>query len=265
MSNILKHVKAVREEGLTIIPNVFTKEQCKTYVDILESIVNNYPEDTKNRMNPEVQSVNNYFRHNHKLLDIIYIPILDDILKILIHQDHVLISANTFNRRLRPDIKQNIAYKHSGNAGHNWHIDSDYVGGKRLCSGFSFQVIVMLEDFGPDNGATHYVPGSHKDRSRPDRDGDYPYKFITGEAGSIAIMDSGMWHRSGSISEKSRWGAFNMYGPWFVKPYFRFYDMLGHEFGKQLSPQLRRLLHYRSIPPLHEEERLNTVVREAEN
>ena len=265
MVDIQKHVDAVRENGHTLLPHVFTREQCQTFVDILESALDSFPENTKNRVNPEVQSVNNYFRHHAMLLELVYIPVLDAILKVLLHEDYVLIAANTFNRKLRPGIKQNIAYECSGNAGHNWHIDSHYVGGKRLSSGFSFQVIIMLEDFGPDNGATQYVPGSHKDCSRPDRYGDYSYELITGEAGTVAIMDSGMWHRSGSISEKSRWGAFNLYGPWFVKPYFRFYDMQGEHIGKNLSPQLRRLLHYRSIPPLDEEERLNTVIKEVEN
>ena len=40
--------------------------------------------------------------------------------------------------------------------------------------------------------------------------------------------------------------------------------MLGEEVGSELSPQLRRLLHYRSTPPLDEEERLNTVISEQE-
>ena len=44
-------------------------------------------------------------------------------------------------------------------------------------------------------------------------------------AGSIAIMDTSLWHTAGPPSKESRWSVFNMYGPWFVKPYFRYYDM----------------------------------------
>ena len=57
----------------------------------------------------------------------------------------------------------------------------------------------MLEDFCSDNGATQYVPGSHLTRSVPKRNGTYDFKRIEGRAGSIVIMDSGTWHRSGPL------------------------------------------------------------------
>ena len=55
---------------------------------------------------------------------------------------------------------------------------------------------------------------------------------------------------------------FSYYGPWFVKPYFRFPEMLGEDFGKKTSKELRRLFHYNSTPPLNEDERENTVTKE---
>ena len=262
---IVRAQSELKRDGVTLLPDIFSKAQCEEYVTIFDRIIEKSPADTKNRINPEVQSVNNYFRHDGKLMELIYIPILDELFKILINEDHVLIAANSFNRRKSEIVNQNLQYEHSRNAGHNWHIDSDYVGGVRLDSGFSYQVIIMLEDFTADNGATQYVKDSHKDRSRPDRMGDYPFELITGNAGTVGVIDSGLWHRSGDISQRSRWGIFNTYGPWFVKPYFRFPEMLGEETGSQLGPQLRRLLHYRSIPPLDEQDRLNTVVREEES
>ena len=266
MDKIINRVsRDLKDNGVAIIPNVFSETQCKEYVQILDDLIENAPSNSKNRINEDVQSINNYFRHHPKLMDLVYIPILDTLFKHLIGNDHVLISANTFNRSKKVGIKQNTDYEHSKNAGHNWHIDSDYIGGIRIESGFSYQIIIMLEDFTEENGATHYVPDSHKIRTRPDRDAEYDYKIITGKAGSIGIIDSGLWHRSGGVTPISRWGVFNCYGPWFVKPYFRFPDMLGENTGKHLSPQLRRLLHYRSTPPLNEEERLNTVINEIED
>jgi len=261
---IARVTQELKDDGVSLIPDVFSNQQCQEYVDILDDLVLNLPLDTKNRINEDVQSINNYFRHNPKLMDLVHIPILDNLFKELIGKDHVLISANTFNRSKKAMIRQNVKYEHSKNAGHDWHIDSDYIGGIRIESGFSYQIIIMLEDFTADNGATHYVPNSHKVRTRPDRNADYDYKIITGKAGSVGIIDSGLWHRSGGVTPISRWGVFNCYGPWFVKPYFRFPEMLGQHTGEQITPQLRRLLHYRSTPPLNEEERLNTVINEPE-
>ena len=255
----------LKEHGVTLIPDVFSRKKCQELVAILDDLISNQPDDTKNRINEDVQSINNYFRHDTKLLDLIHVPVLDALFNKIIGKDHVLISANTFNRSKRVGINQNVSYENSKNAGHDWHIDSDYIGGVRLEAGFSYQVIIMLEDFTPENGATHYVRNSHELRTKPDRDGEYKYELFTGSAGWIGIIDTGLWHRSGGVTPISRWGAFNMYGPWFVKPYFRFPEMLGDHIGKTLSPQLRRLLHYRSTPPIDEQERLNTVISEPEN
>ena len=265
MNTIISGVsKELKDNGVSVIPSVFSDAQCREYVSILDDLIENAPDNSKNRINEDVQSVNNYFRHHPKLMDLVHIPIMDELFKELIGKDHVLISANTFNRSKRVSIKQNTNYEHSKNAGHNWHIDSDYIGGVRIESGFSYQIIIMLEDFTVENGATHYVPNSHNIRTRPDRDAKYDYERITGKAGSIGIIDSGLWHRSGGVTPISRWGVFNCYGPWFVKPYFRFPEMLGEDVGSKLSPQLRRLFHYRSTPPLNEQERLNTVISEQE-
>ncbi len=254
MRSIEEIVQEVRAEGLSLLPNVFSKEACREYVSILDDLVAGLPEDNAQRVNPDVQSINNYFRHDPKLLELIYIPLLDDVLKVLLDQDHVLIAGNTFNRCRRPDIRQNRDNPNSQNAGHDWHVDSRYLGGQRMEAGLSFQIVIMLEDFTAENGATRYVPLSHLCRDRPDREGDYEFQLIEGEAGTIGIMDSGMWHRSGPVGDHSRWGAFNLYGPWFMKPYFRFPEMLGEERGKTFSPELRRLFHYRSTPPLDEQD-----------
>ena len=57
---------------------------------------------------------------------------------------------------------------------------------------------------------------------------------MVGSAGDLLIFDCGMWHRAGDPSEKNRWGLFSFYGPWFMKPYFAFPEMLGTERGKGL-------------------------------
>ena len=78
----------------------------------------------------------------------------------------------------------------------------------------------------------------------------------------MEIFDSGLWHRGGDATHNDRWSMYSYYGPWFVKPYFRFPEMLGEKFGKKLSKPLRRLLHYTSTPPLNEDERRHTVIKE---
>ena len=60
--------------------------------------------------------------------------------------------------------------------------------------------IWLLDDFTPSNGATRLVPGSHRWGTRPndvlaDAMAPHPQEILlTGAAGSIAIMNSHLWH-----------------------------------------------------------------------
>jgi hypothetical protein len=50
--------------------------------------------------------------------------------------------------------------------------------------------ILMIDDFRPDNGATRFVPGSHRSDLR-DRGG---YVLACGTAGSLLIFNASTWH-----------------------------------------------------------------------
>jgi len=55
----------------------------------------------------------------------------------------------------------------------------------------------MLDDFTPDNGATRMVPGSHRWRRIPPPDmyeAHPEQELVTGEAGTVVIMNAHMWH-----------------------------------------------------------------------
>ena len=60
--------------------------------------------------------------------------------------------------------------------------------------------IIMIDEFTPDNGATRFVPGSHRWIDKrcedlPDPAADYPgQELALGPAGSIVIYDAAVWH-----------------------------------------------------------------------
>ncbi len=255
--NLEKHITELREEGVTTLSGIYTREQCKDYIQHCESLVGRFLDQGKN-LNELCQFITNPFRHDPTFMNLIWHENLDKILSRMLDEDFVLINSNLINRKCRPDIKPSQAEDIGG----DWHTDSRYLGGQRLDRGFGYIVITMFSDFTPENAGTLYVPKSHLRRDRPERFADYECKQICGEAGTVVVYDSGLWHRAGQTTAKDRWGMFCLYGPWFMKPYYRFPEMLGEEYGKQLSKPLRKLLHFTSWPPLHEEERTNTLVRE---
>lgn len=240
-----RHIDELRDVGLTVIPNAYSQEQVARFIEIIERIAGPMVGDTQN--------VWSFFRHDPELFALAHHEVLDGILKAVIDEDYVLIAADVINRQKKGE---------ASNFANDWHTDSRYLGGKRLEAGFFYSVLVMLDDFTKDNGATHYIPASHKRRERPDRHGEYLHMVLTGKAGTMVVFDSGLWHRGGPSSGQRRWGAFNLYGPWFVKPYFDYPRMMGEGFGQQAGKDLRRLLHYNSQPPVDDTERTNTLVRE---
>ena len=52
----------------------------------------------------------------------------------------------------------------------------------------------------------------------------------------MLIFDSGLWHKAGGgTNREDRWSICNYYGPWWMKPYFRFTDILGTRRMKKLN------------------------------
>jgi hypothetical protein len=55
----------------------------------------------------------------------------------------------------------------------------------------------MLDDFTPENGATRFVPGSHRWGRVPPPDFYQPHpqeRLVTGGAGTVVVMNAHMWH-----------------------------------------------------------------------
>lgn len=61
-----------------------------------------------------------------------------------------------------------------------------------------FIAILALDDFTKDNGATEFVPGSHKFLKRPTPEDVKKHKSVIAEckAGSLVLFDGAVWHRS---------------------------------------------------------------------
>ena len=245
MTTFARNVEDLRESGLTVMPGAYSKADCARFGEKCQRIVKGAAADTQN--------IWNFFRHDPDLFALVTNEPMDAILQAVMGEDYTLTAANIINRQQVGVSKAHYAT--------SWHTDSRYVGEERLDKGLCYSVLIMLDDFSADNGATHYIPFTHKDRTKPERDGDYEHKVLTGEAGTMVIFDSGVWHRGGPSSQRSRWGVFSLYSPWYVKPYFDYPAMMGDQFGQEASPLIQRLLHYSSQPPRDETVRINTLVK----
>jgi ectoine hydroxylase-related dioxygenase (phytanoyl-CoA dioxygenase family) len=199
----------------------------------------------------------NYFNDDPYLLKLIYNPYIDKILKKIIDENYVLQSSNAQNRLLNK-YKINKDTKDKG-IGHTWHTDSRYLGGKRIGKGFSYLVIIALDEFSKINGPTKFIPGSLNKTKIPPRviskNSKHRIKELIMKEQPVCIMDTGLWHRAGKSSLNSRWSIFNIYSGWFVKPYFNYKPM----YKKKIKEIYKKLLHSYSAPPEMNEKRSSTV------
>lgn len=138
-------------------------------------------------------------------------------------------------------------YKH----GQHFHRDvRTYSGNFRLM----LNMLVMVHDFIIENGATKFVPGSHKIEQRPD-DSLMEAQAIraTGAAGSIILFDSNIWHSAApNRTQDSRMALTLTFTRPFYKQQMDYPRLLGESFP--VNEKMRQLLGYNSrVPANHDE------------
>jgi phytanoyl-CoA dioxygenase PhyH len=113
------------------------------------------------------------------------------------------------------------------------------------------QLLVMLDDFTEENGATYFLTGSHRLAERPP-DAEFFRDAVRacGRAGSIVMFDSNLWHAAGVNRSASPRRALTLaFTLPFVKPQLDYPRALGYDRAESLSPVLRQLLGYNARVP----------------
>ncbi|MDO3644403.1 phytanoyl-CoA dioxygenase family protein [Mucilaginibacter sp. L3T2-6] len=118
------------------------------------------------------------------------------------------------------------------------------------------QMMVILDDFTLENGATYLLSGSHKREERPTDD--YFYKNADRavvKKGSIILFDSNVWHATGKNNTDGKRRTLTMaFTRPFFKPQLDYPRSLGYEYGESLSEDLRQVLGYNARIPENLEE-----------
>ncbi len=142
---------------------------------------------------------------------------------------------HAFNPLINSPGKQNYA--------HRIHKDvRTHTGSFRML----LNLLVMVDEFTLENGATHILSGSHKDPALPPETFFFRHaERITGAKGSIVFFDSGLWHAAGkNVSALPRTALTMSLSRPFLKPQMDYARYLGDKYGEGLSEELRQLLGY---------------------
>lgn len=130
-----------------------------------------------------------------------------------------------------------------GSASMALHSDQALVAPEPWLKRWSVNVIWCFGDARRENGATLYVPRSHRYTTSdelPENLGDQLVPF-SASAGSIVVMDGRVWHTSGAnvTADEDRPLAFAYYTKPFVRPQWNWSAALRREVRLGFSPAMR--------------------------
>jgi hypothetical protein len=131
---------------------------------------------------------------------------------------------------------------------HRIHRDAKtFIQGANL----KLNMLVMLDDFTAENGATQVLEGSHHIKDQPsDEYFDLKRTTITGPRGSIVLFNSYLWHRGGfNATNLNRVALTVGFSLPFIKPQMDYPRMLGPDYVAKANPLTRQILGYNSMTP----------------
>jgi ectoine hydroxylase-related dioxygenase (phytanoyl-CoA dioxygenase family) len=211
----MAHVaRQLDEVGYCVIPDVLTPAELGTIREALDRVLaDDEARGTALRYGPDLtnQRIWALLNRAEEFIPLAMHPVVLQVVRGLLGVDDVLLSTMTANIT-RPGGDHGIG---------RLHTDQGYLPGpwpyKIACNAAFF-----LDDYTEDNGATIFVPGSHKS-------GTWPHEVpppepsatacATGRAGSVAIWDGRLHHATGlnRTPDRQRRGVIATY----IAPYIR--------------------------------------------
>lgn len=257
MSN-QKYISNLINHGYCVIPPIISAKKCNFLKEKLNQTHAKYNnlyaknENIKHRLNHQNDEKIVYNLQN-KHLEFIKIASSKKIISIV----EPYLQRGSYEQSDDIIIRQMTARNPLQNKGaQQLHIDSRIPG-----QSFSIMVVatIMLDEFTTLNGATRLIPGSHLTKNFPENKKTYKdEKIITGEPGSLLLMDGSLWHGGGkNIDGSSRWGILFTYVRWFIKQAFDFSANIPDDIYSKLNKREKILLGLNSYPPLDEFQRIS--------
>jgi hypothetical protein len=225
--------------GWVLIPEIL-EEKVKNC--LANAIKRAYTVNRKIQVANGVSQGNDGSVHHLPLIDEVFIEFLEnhfcnEILEEFFGGPYIL---NTFGGVL--NLPNNLSYVGA------IHRDQRTFSGELPLMG---QLLVMLDDFTLDNGATYFLDGSHRMPEKPEEQNFFATASrAVGRAGSIVLFNSNIWHAAGvNYSDTPRRALTLAFSKPFIKQQLDYPRALGYERASKLSPNLLQMLGYNSRVP----------------
>ena len=233
-----QHIREIKDDGYTLLPNVLTENECKLISNKLDEIsqleIKEFGEDYL-KQNYEwgtlraLISRDNYFEKtivNNLAYDLVSLILGDT--SILYLQNGIIIFPDSDHRQAR------------------FHRDFD----KKFTTNFplSINCFWIIDDFDESTGGTWVVPKTHETPWPKE-------KFLSDNAiqikahkGSVLVFDSRLIHKGGkNISDKPRRAINHQYVLPFIKQQIDFPSLLNGKYN--INSKIAQVLGFWSVPP----------------
>lgn len=232
----------VVENGYAVLPNAISKDLASDLRTRLAEIV----QTQRINQTPKTAS-DDYMVHNPMFLDPEFMALLEhpslvEVFDTFLSETSIIYACTTSSMPAG-----------SSNYSGRIHVDSP-----RIIPGYfsKIGIILALDDFTIENGATFILPRSQNTEVAPDTE----YFFKKAErlilsAGDFAILDPRVWHCGGNNQSTRDRHAFTISGcRSFMRQRFDYPRFMDEKSVSELSPTLRRLLGFNVRVPTSLEE-----------
>jgi len=232
--------KEISDQGFCLFPGIVPLrllEQIRSEIPICQRVCREWQK--KNGLEKGMEGAAHHIVGGGSgLNDFLYALYLDNYIEAYFGGKYILNSFGAINN----SIYTEDSYKH----GMQFHRDVRTFSGEfRLM----INMLVMVDDFTVENGATKLVPGTHRLANKPE-DSFLERRSIraTGAAGSILLFDSNLWHAAApNTTSGPRMALTLTFTRPFVKQQLDYPRMLGESFPP--NEQLRQVLGYNARVP----------------
>lgn len=225
----------LREHGWCVVPDVLSAAETEVVRERLWRAG-----DESERRGVPIRNIG--LDPNEHNVRIFYLLELDSIFRDLIQHPAAidLVTALLGPDFIISNFTANIALP--GSQSMRVHSDQSIVVAEPWYHPWALNIIWCLNDVDEENGATRYLPGSHRIRWRSELPVDPAARMVPfqASAGSIVAMEGRLWHTSGANLSKDRERAllFGYYSSSFIRPQVNWNAALSPETVTTLSPQM---------------------------
>ena len=242
--DLARGLRNIAEHGLTIVPDVLVGDQLRRARDAL------YRAAESDRARSREQKFGLDYAHddtNQRVWNVLSRdPVFEDLAFHRIAVDYVKAVLGW------PALLGNISANITGPGGGEMvlHADQIFVPEPWSSEPQGLNVAWCLDDFTEANGATRFVPGSHRlNRAPTPDDAQTATAPMEAPAGSAVVFESRVWHKTGHnhTAAERRAGVFS----WYTRPIYRtqenWFLSLRPEIRQFASEEMLVLLGYRTV------------------